>query len=240
MGWSKSIFCDIITNKAVAELEFETELRQNDGEEWRNGMLNEAKRTLAYICPACRQPVIMERSVFQLASASIQLECPCGHSALQIGLQGERVKLTVPCLFCEHSHTATCSTHAFLHEKTLAFSCATSGLDCCYVGEEGPVFEAMTRLEQTVDKLETEAGAQGAFLDEVVMHEVLSELRDIAKRGGISCACGSRAWNLKVKYSSVELSCAECGAMLRIPAAVAEDIDSICCNNKLLIGRKKE
>lgn len=203
-------------------------------------MLNEAKRMLAYICPSCRQPVIMERSVFQLASASNRLECPCGKSALQIEIQGERVKLTVPCLFCEHSHTATCSTHALLHEKTLAFSCATSGLDCCYVGEEESVFEAMSKLEQTVDKLESEAGSHGAFLDEIVMHEVLSELRDIAKRGGISCECGSKAWNVKVKYSAVELNCAECGAILRIPAAVADDIDSICCKDTLLIGRKKE
>ena len=33
-----------------------------------------------------------------------------------------------------------------------------------------------------MDKLEADAGVQGTFLDELVMHEVLSEIRDIAQR----------------------------------------------------------
>ena len=74
--------------------------------------------------------------------------------------RSDQVRLTVPCLFCEQEHTVSCSTAAFLQEKTLAFSCATSGLDCCYVGEEGSVFAAMRRLEVTVDVLESEAGRQ--------------------------------------------------------------------------------
>jgi hypothetical protein len=97
----------------------------------------------------------------------------------------------------------------------------------------------MGHLEETVDKLETEAGAQGAFLDGMVMQEVLSELRDIARRDGVSCACGSKKWSMRVKYSAIELICADCGAQLRIPAAVAADIDNICCKNTLLICAKK-
>ena len=117
-------------------------------------MVEDAKRTLAYICPACRQSVAVERSVFQLAAASSELPCPCGKSSLKVELMGDRVRLTVPCLFCGRDHTVTCSSRAFLHERVLAFSCAASGLDCCYVGEEGPVFAALKRLEEAVDKLE--------------------------------------------------------------------------------------
>ena len=86
-----------------------------------------------------------------------------------------------------------------------------------------------------VDKLEADAGAQGTFLDELVMHEVLSEIRDIAQRDGVSCTCGSRQWKLQVNYSSVDLTCAGCGAVMRIPAATADDIDDICCKDKLVI-----
>lgn len=198
-------------------------------------MVEEAKRTLAYFCPDCRQSVVIERSVFQLAAAGSGLPCPCGKSALQAELLGDRVRLTVPCLFCGRDHTVTCSSRAFLHERLLAFSCAASGLDCCYVGEEGAVFAALARLEEAVDKLEAQAGAQGTFLDELVMHEVLSEVRDIAQRDGISCDCGSRQWKLQVNYSSIDLSCAACGAVMRIPAATADDIDDICCKTKLVI-----
>jgi len=201
-------------------------------------MIEETKRTIAYICPSCRQSVIVERSAFQLAAAPSALPCPCGKSALKVELEGDRARLTVPCVFCQREHIVSCSAHAFLHQKALAFSCAASGLDCCYVGEEGAVFAATRRLEEAMDKLEAEAGARGAFLDELVMHEVLSELKDIAQRGGVSCECGSREWKLQVNYSSVDLICPQCGGMLRLPAATASDIDDICCKNTLVIHKK--
>lgn len=202
-------------------------------------MVEEAKRTIAYLCPACHQAVVAEKTVFSLAAAPGKIPCPCGKSALKTEIVGDRVKLTVPCLFCEKEHTVTCSTHAFLHEKALAFACASSGLDCCYVGEEGPVFAAMKRLEEAVDKLEAAAGEKGTFLDEIIMHEILSELRDIAQRGGISCTCGSKEWRLQVNFSSVDLICGHCGRALRIPAATADDLEDLCCKNTLLIKGKE-
>ena len=198
-------------------------------------MVEEAKRTLAYLCPSCRQSVVVERSVFQLAAAPNRLPCPCGESALEVEVAGDRAKLTVPCLFCGRDHTVSCSAKAFLHEKAIAFSCAASGLDCCYVGEEGAVFAAVRRLEEAVSKLEAEAGAAGTFLDELVMHEVLSEIKEIAQRGGVSCTCGSKEWKLQVNYSSVDLICGHCGRAMRIPAATASDIEDICCKDKLII-----
>ena len=91
-------------------------------------MIEDAKRSIAFLCPVCRQPVILERTVFQLAASGSRLPCPCGKSALTVSLMGDQVRLTVPCLFCEQEHTVSCSTAAFLQEKTLAFSCANSGL----------------------------------------------------------------------------------------------------------------
>lgn len=202
-------------------------------------MVEEAKRTIAYLCPACHQAVVAEKTVFSLAAAPGKIPCPCGKSALKTEIVGDRVKLTVPCLFCEKEHTVTCSTHAFLYEKALAFACAASGLDCCYVGEEGPVFAAMERLEEAVDKLQAAAGEKGTFLDEIIMHEILSELRDIAQRGGISCTCGSKEWRLQVNFSSVDLICGHCGRALRIPAATADDLEDLCCKNTLLIKGKE-
>ncbi len=201
-------------------------------------MLEDAKRSIAFICPVCRQPVILERTAFQLAASGSRLPCPCGKSGVNVELMGNQVRLQVPCLFCEQEHTVTCSTPAFLHEKTLAFSCAASGLDCCYVGEEEPVFAAMKRLEETVDVLESEAGAQGTFLNDLVMEEILEELKDIAQRDGISCTCGCREYRMKVNFSSVELFCARCDGALKIPAATMSDIEDLCCKPVLLIHGK--
>ena len=203
-------------------------------------MVTEPKRSIAFLCPVCRQPVILERTVFQLAAAGRnKLPCPCGKSSIDVGLMGEQVELTVPCLFCEREHTVRCSTPAFLREKTLAFSCSASGLDCCYVGEEDPVFAAMKRLEETVDGMEAAAAEEGTFLNDLVMEEILGELRDIAQRSGISCSCGSRKWKMKVNYSSVEITCARCGGRLKIPAATLSDLDDLCCKPILTIRGKK-
>lgn len=32
-------------------------------------MIEDAKRSIAFLCPVCRQPVILERTVFQLAAS---------------------------------------------------------------------------------------------------------------------------------------------------------------------------
>ena len=196
------------------------------------------KRTIAYICPSCRQSVIVERSVFQLAAAPNELPCPCGKSALRVEMMGDRIRLDVPCVYCGKTHAVTCSSRDFLHRRGLAFSCGASGLDCCYVGEETTVYGAVRRLEEAVDKLDAQAGGRGSVLDEVVMHEVLGELKDIAQRGGISCSCGSKRWKLQVNYSSVDLICAGCGGDLRIPAATQSDIEDICCKQSLRIHGK--
>ncbi len=206
-------------------------------------MTQEKTRFLSYICPKCRQSVIVEREVFALAAAPAKIKCPCGKSELEVEFLPQRVRLEVPCVACGRSHTVSCPSHAFLREPALAFSCKESGLDCCYVGEEGPVYAATARLEQAVDKLDDpqdgEDGERRPFLDELVMHEVLSEIKDIAARGGISCACGSKAWTFRLGYSSIELVCAQCGAEMRIPAATADDIDDICCKTSLLIRGKE-
>lgn len=201
----------------------------------------EQMRTIAYICPHCRQTVIADKSLFSLAAAPTKIPCPCGKSELEIEFLPDRVRLNVPCLFCGHEHRVTCATTAFVREKALAFSCAASGLDCCYVGEEQAVYAAAVRLERATDKLAQAQGEEQVFLDELVMHEVLSELKEIAGRGGVSCTCGSRQWDFRINYSSIDLLCTKCGAQMRIPAATADDIDDICCKTSLLIhGRSKE
>lgn len=201
-------------------------------------MVEEGKRTIAYLCPDCRQTVVIERTAFQLAAAPARLPCPCGKSAVQTEMTGDQTRITVPCLFCGREHTVSCPTQAFLSKKCLAFSCAASGLDCCYVGEEEAVFAATRRLEEALDKVETGAEERGAFLDEIIMHEVLSELKEIARRDGISCTCGSKKWNLQVNYSSVDLICADCGGTLRLPAATDSDLEDICCKYTLQIRKK--
>ena len=202
----------------------------------------EETRTVGYICPVCGQAVIAERTAFQLCAGNSTLPCPCGGSEVRFTQLGDRCEITVPCLFCARDHTAVCSNHALLHQNLLALSCSPSGLGVCFIGGEPPVFQAMEKLEQAVDKLrlDEQAGSRGAFLNEVVMGEVLSELRDIAARKGVSCGCGSRDYGVKVGYASVDVVCARCGAALRLPAAAPGDLDALCARYTITIPGRKE
>ena len=201
--------------------------------------MDEPKRTLAYLCPKCRQSVVVERTEFQLAAAPNRLPCPCGGSELLVELEANEAQLTVPCLYCGRDHHIRVPVHALLHEKALAFSCKATGLDCLYVGEEQAVFQALRRLESAAAEISENPEDNGTFLNEPIMTEVLGELRDIAARGGVSCTCGSRKYKVKILYSAVELTCADCGAKLRLPAATGEDLEDLCCKYTLLIGGKE-
>lgn len=202
----------------------------------------EETRTIGYICPVCGQSVIASRTAFQLTAGDGRIPCPCGKSELSFHQLGDRCEITVPCLFCAKDHTAVCGNSALLRQKLLALSCPASGLGICHIGEEGQVFQAMEKLEQAVDKLrlDDQTDSRGVFLNEVVMGEVLSELRDIAQRKGVRCNCGSMDYGIKVGYSSVDVVCARCGAALRLGAAAPSDLDDLCARYTITIPGKKD
>lgn len=196
----------------------------------------EQRRTVGFICPQCRNSVAVERSLFSLAAGNLSLPCPCGKSSVLVDYtEDDRFRFTIPCAACGGQHTVRVRHGDLLGHRLLGFSCPRSGIDACYVGEEDAVFAALSRLEQTMDKQREHGEEDAAFLDENVMGEVLGELRDIAKGGGVACTCGSRQFTIDIHYSSVELRCAACGGRLRIPAATIDDLTDLCAKTRLMI-----
>lgn len=211
--------------------------------------MSEKTRTIGYICPACGNAVIAQRTAFQLCAGDTVLPCPCGKSELRIKQCGDVCEVKTPCPFCSrehpgktHKHRAVFDNNILLERELLALCCPVSALGCCYIGTEGQVFRAMEQLEQAVDKLrlDDQTERRGTFLDDVVMEEALAELKDIAARGGVKCGCGSMDYRVKVRYSSVDLVCAACGAALRLPAATQDDLAALCARDSLTIPGRKD
>ena len=211
--------------------------------------MSEETRTIGYICPACGNAVIAQRTAFQLCAGDTVLPCPCGKSELRIKQCGDVCEVKTPCPFCSrehpgktHKHRAVFDNNILLERELLALCCPVSALGCCYIGTEGQVFRAMEQLEQAVDKLrlDDQTERRGTFLDDVVMEEALAELKDIAARGGVKCGCGSMDYRVKVRYSSVDLVCAACGAALRLPAATQDDLAALCARDSLTIPGRKD
>ena len=193
----------------------------------------EETRSFGYICPACGKANFHTRSVFALTAAAARMECECGKEALEVQTDGTKFRLWVPCGVCGGHHQAECSADALLHGRGIGLSCPVKQDLCCYVGREQEVRRAMENLALRVEK---DKGTDGeAFTDNVIMYEVLSELKDIAARDGISCTCGSRRYNIAVRRGAVDIVCADCGGRLRINAATDRDLDDLCCQMKLTI-----
>ena len=196
----------------------------------------EETRSFGYICPACGKANFHTRSVFALTAAAARMECECGKEALEVQTDGTKFRLWVPCGVCGGHHQAECSADALLHGRGIGLSCPVKQDLCCYVGREQEVRRAMENLALRVEK---DKGTDGeAFTDNVIMYEVLSELKDIAARGDITCTCGSTRYTVQVRRGAVDLICADCGGRLRLPAATDEDLDDLCCRMKLTIKGK--
>lgn len=201
----------------------------------------EEKRTIGYICPKCGAAVIAERSTFALSAGTAAVICDCGKSKLVLDYDGDTFHVTVPCGICGGEHTARVDAKAILTGRGVALTCPETRQYCCLIGEDGRVSAGMRELAITADKIKAQKEDPQAFVDNVIMYEILSELKDIAGRGGISCACGSKQYNVEVRPGAVDLICGACGAKLRLDAATDDDLDRLCCRDRLEIpGKRRE
>ena len=192
----------------------------------------EETRALGYLCPACQKSVIGEPSVFALSASGAAVTCSCGKSALT-AVAGERgFTLHVPCGVCGGEHDAVVEAERFLRGPGIGLACSRTKRLCCFAGRRHEV-------ERQLEHLRIAAGKESEdelFADSVIMSEVLSELKEIASRPhGISCNCGCEQYRMEIRPTYVDLTCADCGAKLRVDAATDEDLDSLCCHWTLRI-----
>ena len=193
----------------------------------------EELRSFGYICPKCGKAVLGQRSAFALQAAAARIACDCGGSELEIQTDGVKFRLWVPCGLCGGTHQAEVDARAILTGRGVGLACPETKQLCCYAGEDGEVRAALEGL--AIRAAKEKSDEKEAFTDNVIMYEVLSELRDIAARGGIRCTCGSTEYGIEVHRAAVDLVCRRCGGRLRLNAGTDEDLDRLCCQMTLTI-----
>lgn len=193
----------------------------------------EEMRSFGYICPKCGKAVLGSRSKFALSAAAARITCDCGDEGMEIQTDGSRFRLWVPCGLCGEVHQAEVEYAALMNGRGIGLACPATQQICSYAGEEGEVRRSIEELAIRVEK--EKSGDDTAFTDDVIMYEVLSELKEIAARGGISCTCGAGEYGIQIHRGAVDLVCRECGGKLRIHAGTDEDLDRLCCQMTLTI-----
>lgn len=199
----------------------------------------EPTRSFAYLCPACHSVVTQARTHFALLASGADVACDCKKSTLSLRGDGQRFYLSIPCGICGGAHSTTCSPAALLQGRGIGLACDAQKLLCCFIGEEGAVLQEADRLAEIAAKQSAEDRSD-SFTDDIIMYEILSELRDIAARtSGITCACGCTQYKMDIRSAAVDLICNGCATKLRIPAATEDDLERLCCQMRLQIPGKK-
>ena len=148
--------------------------------------MREEMRTFGYLCPKCGKTVMASRSVFALAASNAEVECECGGNALRTEFDGQKYHVYVPCGICGETHTAVCPPERILEGAT-ALGCAQTKQFSCFIGEEGIVEKNLRELAILAEKEKHQKDdGEEVFVDNVIMYEVLSELKEIA---AIAASC---------------------------------------------------
>ena len=105
--------------------------------------MKEEMRTIGYLCPRCRKPVMQQRSRFALAASGAIVQCECGKSELQIDFDGEKFRISVPCGVCGGEHLAECGADRLLDGEGIGLACPETSELCCFIGEEYAVERAL-------------------------------------------------------------------------------------------------
>ena len=202
--------------------------------------MKEQFRYVGYLCPKCHAAVEDKRSRFALAASGANVPCKCGGSELQMQFDGDKFRVSVPCGVCGGEHLAECEASSLLSGEGIGLACPETQQLSAFIGEEHAVIRALDRLSLVTEKEAAQGENKDAFVDTVIMYEVLSELKEIAARPhGISCECGSEKYTMEVRPMAVDLICGECGAKMRIDAATDDDLDRLCCRMTLKIKGEK-
>lgn len=196
-------------------------------------ILNSRETCIAYRCPYCGSGVKSMVGVFSLSGAMKKLKCDCGASELVITHTNDgKLRITVPCLFCQHEHSFTISSKLFFDKELFIYPCPYSAIDLVFLGTPEAVSEALDKSEQELLKMLKDAGIDDLDTlhgeldnleeddhpcDPSIYDTVMFVIRDLMDSGEISCCCDDGDYDVAVSDDHVKVYCKSCGASKDIP-----------------------
>ena len=193
-------------------------------------ILEPKKTTVAYRCPECGAGVLSIVGMFSLSANRLKLKCDCGKSELDVVLQDDKVRLTVPCIFCRKPHVFTVNKQIFYGRDLFVIPCPYSDINICFMGEENHVRAELARSElELLDMLEENGisdfsafGGDGEVLpDPQVFEIIMFVIHDLEAEGKIYCRCpdGEGEYDAEMTDGGIRIFCRKCGAQSIIPTA---------------------
>ena len=158
---------------------------------------------VAYRCPECGTVIYGFVGKFALAANMLRLKCSCGGSAMDITISNDnKIRLSVPCLFCKQNHTYTVSQSIFFGRDLFLLPCPYANMDIAFMGEKEKTDEAINRSEEDLKRLLTSLEAESLkdiqpidldqedILPDPAIYDTLRFLvKDLEADGKIDCPC---------------------------------------------------
>ena len=192
-------------------------------------VLEPRQTTVAYRCPQCGAGVMSVVNLFNLCADMIKLKCDCGGSEMTlVHTKDQKVRFTVPCIFCPNPHHFTLSSHSFFEKEMFALPCPYSGMNVAVMGDTDRVKAELARSELELLELLEENNAESfsslhkeqGFDDPQVLEIITYIVKGLDAEGRINCLCesdGEGDYELEFLPDAVRISCKRCGASATLP-----------------------
>lgn len=185
------------------------------------------QRHIAYRCPDCGEAVVGLVGRFALSANMLRLKCSCGSEmSLDMNIiSGEKIRLSVPCLYCRQNHSYVVSEALFFDKDRFLLNCPYSGMDIAFLGEEDVVSHEIVRtgeelsalmknLEaEELSDLQPEDMDEGEVLPDPAVYNLLKFLiKDLEEEGNLHCPCGEGPYDIRFTDTGMQAFCERCGA----------------------------
>lgn len=222
-------------------------------------MILEQKQThVAYHCPHCGMAVLGYVGEFALVADMLKIKCDCGQSALTVTYTNDKkIRLAVPCLFCENPHHFVVSQEVFFGKDIFLLGCPYMGMDVCFVGKPAPLQTALNesakalneffeknglvlpaneeREEAKADPAPSSEEEEAVFPDEQVYDVIHFLVKDLEADGCIDCPCGTGPYETELVAGGIRVFCAECGAEYFFPVESESQAEAFLSLNELVL-----
>ncbi|MGM9608636.1 MAG: hypothetical protein ACI3XE_00260 [Eubacteriales bacterium] len=217
-------------------------------------VLNVKQSFIAYRCPECHNTVYGVVGEFAMnANRMLKLKCPCGASELVINYTSdEKLRLSVPCLFCGGSHNYVVSPRVFFSGEIFLLACPYSNMDLCFIGTKDQVDEAVEHSNDELNQLVSELGMDSLSElrsspdvdpDEILRDAQIYDImrfwvKELEADGAIDCPCHSGDYDLNISDDGICIFCPVCGAEKVYPCeSVNAALDVLATDRVVLTPR---
>ncbi|MBQ2810111.1 MAG: hypothetical protein IKA43_05455 [Clostridia bacterium] len=192
-------------------------------------ILNQKQTTLAYRCPCCGGVPTSMVGVFSLSGNLFKLKCDCGGSVMTVEKTSDgKMRLSVPCLVCNCSHSYLISSSVFFDSDIFVIPCSLSGVDICFIGKSESVERAVDESnrellallgEEDLEALRNQERNRDELSDPQVLEIVRYVINELNEENAIYCNCpeGHGEYNCDIYDDYVTVRCVKCGAKQDIP-----------------------